>query len=292
MSIVRKCLRPHIIYAILLFASSGQAADFQQGVLQYEGRHYSAAREIFSEVELEQGATVETDFYLGRLALWFDDLPVALPHLERCASLAPQQARIQNALGDACGLAAQKANIFAKLGWAKRCIAAYERAAELEPQNPAWRWSLIGYYINAPCLAGGGMGKAYAQAAEIRRLDAANGREAFATVYLADSRYNEAFGEFAPVLSKSPDDFLALYQVGRCAAVSGQQLERGITALRRCLILPEPEPANGIPSYANVHYRLGDLLEKKGCAEEAKAEYARALATNADFRPAKVALRN
>jgi tetratricopeptide (TPR) repeat protein len=136
------------------------------------------------------------------------------------------------------------------------------------------------------------MGKAYAQAAEIRRLDAANGRVAFATVYLADSRYNEAFAEFAPALSKFPDDFLALYQVGRCAAISGQQLDRGITALRRCLILPEPAPTAGMPSYTNVHYRLGNLLEKKGCAEEAKQEYARASATNADFRPAKVALRN
>jgi tetratricopeptide (TPR) repeat protein len=224
--------------------------------------------------------------------LWFDDLPEALPHLERCANLAPQQAKLQNALGDAYGLAAQKAAIFAKLGWARRCIAAYERAVELEPQNPAWHWSLIGYYINAPCLAGGGMGKAYAQAEEIRRLDAANGRVAFATVYLADGRYNEAFAEFTLVLRQSPDDFLALYQIGRCAAVSGQQLDRGIAALRRCLILPEPEQANGTPSYANVHFRLGNLLEKKGCAEEAKREYARASATNADFRPAKVVLRN
>jgi tetratricopeptide (TPR) repeat protein len=292
MSIIRNCLRPHIIYAALLFASSGQAADFQQGVLQYEGRHYSAARQIFSDVELEQGATIETDFYLGRLALWFDDLPEALPHLERCASLAPQQAQIQNALGDACGLAAQRASIFAKLGWAKRCLAAYERAVDLEPKNPAWHWSLIGYYINAPCLAGGGMGKAYTQAEEIQRLDAANGRVAFATVYLADGRYSEAFAEFAQVLRNSPDDFLALYQIGRCAAISGQQLDRGIVALRRCLVLPEPEPATGMPSYTNVHYRLGNLLEKKGRTEEAKREYARAVATNADFRPAKVALRN
>ena len=292
MSIIRNWLRPHIVSVFLLFASSGQAADFQQGVVQYEGRHYSAARKIFSEVELELGATIETDFYLGRLALWFDDLPAALPHLERCANLAPQQAKLQNALGDAYGLAAQKANILAKLGWAKRCLAAYEQAVELEPQNPAWHWSLVGYYINAPCLAGGGIGKAYAQAEEIRRLDAANGRVAFATVYLADGRYNDAFSEFAPVLRKSPDDFLALYQIGRCAAVSGQQLDRGIAALRRCLILPEPEPANGLPSYANVHYRLGNLLEKKGCTEEAKREYARAADTNADFRPAKVALRN
>jgi len=277
----------------LLFASLGRAAeaDLQSGILQYEHRHYSAAQRIFSEIERTQGPRVDTDFYLGRLALWFDDLPAGLLHLERCARLAPYQAKVQNAWGDACGLAAQQANVFAKFSWAKRCLAAYERAVELEPQNPAWHWSLIGYYCNAPRVAGGGMEKAYAQAAEIQRLNAASGRVAFATLYLADGRYPDAFAEFEPVLNASPDDFLALYNIGRCAAVSGQQIDRGITALHRCLELPEPL-TDGTPSYANVHYRLGNLLEKKGCADEAKAEYARALAANADFRPAKLALKN
>jgi tetratricopeptide (TPR) repeat protein len=280
------------VSAASVFASIGYAADLQFGIKQYEGRHYSAAREIFNEVEREQGSTLETDFYLGRLALWFDDAPAALLRLERCVRLAPQQARIQNALGDAYGLAAQNANIFAKLGWARRCLDAYEKAVELEPRNPAWHWSLIGYYCSAPLIAGGGVGKAYAQAEEIRRLDSASGRIAFATLYLADGRYAAAFAEFDPVLRESPDDFLALYHVGRCAALSGQQLERGIAALRRCLTLPEPEPATGAPSFANVHYRLGNLLDKKGCVDEAKLEYARALAANGDFRPAKVALKN
>ena len=165
MNIHRIHLRAFIFCTVLLSASLGRAADLQQGIFQYENRHYSDARKIFSEIEHEQGPCLDTDFYLGRLALWFDDLPEAIEQLERCARLAPQQARTQNALGDACGLAAQKTNIFAKLGWAKRCLAAYERAVELEPQNPAWRWSLIGYYTNAPCIAGGGMDKAYAQVA-------------------------------------------------------------------------------------------------------------------------------
>ena len=135
------------------------------------------------------------------------------------------------------------------------------------------------------------MDKAYAQAAEIRRLDPAGGHVAFATLYLTDNRYASAFAEFDPVLHDSPNDFLALYHIGRCAALSGQQLDRGIAALRRCLILPEPT-ADGMPSFSNVHYRLGNLLEIKGCADEAKLEYAQASAANADFRPAKVALKN
>ena len=47
-----------------------------------------------------------------------------------------------------------------------------------------------------------------------------------------------------------------------------------------------------MPSFANVHYRLGNLLEKKGFIDEAKAECARALVANEDFRPAKVTLKN
>jgi tetratricopeptide (TPR) repeat protein len=93
------------------------------------------------------------------------------------------------------------------------------------------------------------------------------------------------------VLRQSPDDYMALYHIGRCAALSGEQIERGIAALRRCLAVPAPA-GDGKPRAADVHYRLGNLLEKKGEAAGARAEYAEALRENPDFRPAKVALRN
>ncbi len=95
------------------------AADFSTARLLYEERRYAEARDIFRKLAAEQADSVELNFYLGRLALWFDDEREALDRLERAARAAPDEARIQNALGDAFGLAAQKAGLWAKLGWAR-----------------------------------------------------------------------------------------------------------------------------------------------------------------------------
>ena len=237
--------------------------DFSRALHLYESRHYSEARTCFARLAVAHTNDPALDFYLGRLALWFDDAHEALAYLERAARNSPQDARIQNALGDAYGLMAQQAGLLAKLAWAKRCLAAYQHAIQLAPDNVAYRWSLVGYYCMAPFIAGGGHDKAFAEAAAIRKLDLASGRIAFATLFLAENNNDAAFGEFDAVLNNTPDDFLALYQIGRCAAMSGEQLSRGAAALRRCLRLTPPA-GDGMPTHASAHFRLGNILEKQG----------------------------
>lgn len=271
--------------------AAGPMPDFAVAVRLYEERDYSQARRMFEALAATRPADPALEFYLGRLALWFDDEAAALAHLERAVVLAPREARIHNALGDAYGLAAQNAGLLAKLGWARRCRAAYERAVELEPASAAYRWSLVGYYGLAPRIAGGGLDKAYRQAEEIRKIDAMAGRVAFATLCLSEEKFDAAFGQFEPVLRDEPDNFMALYHIGRCAALSGRQLDRGIVALQRCLRLTPPA-GDGMPTHATVPHRLGNLWEKKGDRRAAEAAYARALEVHPDFRPAKIALKN
>lgn len=281
-----------LLFSTVVSSASGQtAAEFARALDCYHARRYTEARTRFERIVLVRPADPEIDFYLGRLALWFDDAPAGLSHLERAAQRAPQEARIQNALGDAYGLAAQNANLLAKLGWARQCRQAYECAVELDPANLAYRWSLLGYYCVAPRLAGGGLEKAEAQAAAIAVLDPMNGRIARATLALSTERYPAAFAEFEPVLRDTPDDFLALYHIGRCAALSGRELDRGIRALRRCLELRAPE-GDDMPTHAYVHHRLGNLLAKKGDLAAAAAEYAAAQREHPDFRAQKIMLRN
>lgn len=267
------------------------AGDFQTALTCYRETRYGEARRIFERLAADRPDDLELEFYRGRLALWFDDGAQGLALLEKAAQREPGSARLQNALGDAYGLAAQQANLLAKFGWAKKCQAAYERAVALEPDNCNYHWSLLGYYFLAPCIAGGDRERAWAQAAEIARLDPTSGRIARATLDLGEKKYAAAFAQFDEVLRRAPDDFLALYHIGRCAAVSGEQIDRGIAALRRCLVLAPPA-VEGRPQAADIHYRLANLLEKKGDAAAARAEYERAQRANPDFRPAKVALKN
>src|SRR5262245_33723956 len=181
-------------------ASAKNAAELARALDCYQARRYSEARTMFGRLAEETPDDAEIEFYLGRLALWFDEGSEALARLERAARTAPREARIWNALGDAYGLAAQHAPLLAKLPWARKCREAYERAVELEPENPAFRWSLLGYLCAAPRLAGGGFEKARIQADAIARVDPMGGRVARATLALAEGRPAAAFAQFDEVL--------------------------------------------------------------------------------------------
>jgi len=274
-------------------ASGGITAspEFVAALSLYRGRHYAEAQASFRKILPRAPDDPEVNFYLGRLALWFDDHARSVAYLERALQHAPGDARIENALGDACGISAQQANVFTRLAWAHRCRAAYQRAVELAPTNVDYRWSLMNYYLQAPRIAGGGFDRATAEAAEIDRLDPAAGRIALATVFVAEKKYAQAFAGLEAYLRAHPDDFEALYQIGRCAALSGERLDLGLASLRRCLHLPPPA-GESKPKYVNVHFRIGNILEKQGDAAGARAEYDLALKENPDFRPAKEALRN
>ncbi len=228
---------------------------------------------------------------MGRLALWFDDECEAQDRLQRAARAAPDQARIQNALGDAFGLAAQKAGLFAKLGWARKCLGAYERAVALDPRKAAYRWSLLGYYCVAPRIAGGAIEKARAQAEAISQLDPMEGKIAAATVLLSERRHSDAFAQFDEDLKGKAETFLALYHVGRCAAISGEQLARGRAALEKCLLMVPPS-GDGMPSLASTHHRLGNILDLQGDSAGAQKHYSAALKLLPDFRGEKESLRN
>ncbi len=265
--------------------------DLTAAIARYDERRYTAARPMLEKLAAARPDDPEINFRLGRIALWSDDAAGGRAYLEKAAAAAPDDARIQDALGDAYGLAARRAGLLTRLWWARKCAAAYRRAVELDPRNPDYHWSLLRFDQEAPRMAGGGLDRAYAEAAAIRRLDAMEGRIAFAALALDQKQYARAFAEFDEVLRREPDNFVALYQIGRCAAVSGEQVDRGIQALHRCLQLPAPAGFDR-PQPANVHYRLGNLLEKKGDLAGARAEYAAMARSDPDFRPEKDTLRH
>jgi tetratricopeptide (TPR) repeat protein len=298
MTSLRQTPRIHFVVALaccgwvaVAWPAPASGGDFSQALSLYQTGNYSEARIRFARLAAERPNDVEINFYLGRLAWWFDDDAAAVLHLERAAQNAPRDARIQNALGDAYGLRALNVEFFAKYGWAKKCLAAHELAVHLAPDNAACRWGLMGYYCLAPVFAGGGYDKAFVQAAVIRKLDPVSGRVAFATVYLAEGRNGAAFAEFDSALRSAPDDFFTLYHIGRCAAVSGEQLDRGAAALRRCLHLTPPE-GEDMPTEASVHFRLGNILEKQGDKAAARKEYDAASRVQPDFRADKIQLKN
>lgn len=223
----------------------------------------------------------------GAAQLAAGDSGAAVKSFEKAVALDPTNSVLHHQLGDAYGLAAQKAGMLARPGLAKKSRLAYEKSVELDPANIAARQSLLNFYQMAPGMMGGGMDKAYAQAAEIKRHDELRGRVAFAILHVSEKKYAEATAELDAALLVAPGDYAALFQTGRIAALTGENPDRGIEALQSCLALTPPR---GAPGHDAAHWRLGNIWEKKGDKIAARAAYQASLKVNPNFPQAIEAL--
>jgi tetratricopeptide (TPR) repeat protein len=263
-------------------------AAYTAAVELYAQRKPLEAQRAFEALALTAPAQSDIQFYLGRLALQRNDAAQAVVYLEKAVALTPNDSRLRHRLGDAYGLSARKAGLFAQMSWANKCLASYEQAVALNSKNLEARAALMNYYLQAPSLVGGGKDKALGQALEIKRQDVAAGRLAMAAVHLADKKYALAFQEYDEALRANPNDYTALFQVGRLAAITGEQPERGLKLLRQCL---ELKPTENAPPHAAVHWRIGFILAQQGDHANARQAYEAALKLDPQFAPARASLK-
>lgn len=173
-----------LIISLLLTAAVAHAelAPAQTEAVRGLLRDHKLSEAVAAANSLVAASPTEPEAYLmlGNVCVAKEDPDGAVKACEKAVELAPANSEYQRQLGDTYGFAAQKAGMWSKMSWAKKCRIAYEKAVELAPNNLNARNSLMGYYQNASSMMGGGMDKAYEQAAEIRKLDASRGRLAYA----------------------------------------------------------------------------------------------------------------
>jgi tetratricopeptide (TPR) repeat protein len=268
--------------------SAAETAEFATARALFEANRTVEARRAFEALEASDPSNADVHYYLGQLAMGRDEPETAVRELEAAESIEPGSARVHLALGDAYGYSATKAGVLAKFGLAKKCLAEFQRASELEPGNMDVHSRLLEFYARAPWVVGGGFDKAQAEAAKITQLNPIRGHQAYAALYLAGGKFDLAFAEIERALKAAPGDYVSLYQFGHLAALSGQNLDRGVAYLRRCLGIEAPQ---GGPNHASVDWRIGNILERKGDVAGARASYEAALALNPKFTPASDSLR-
>jgi tetratricopeptide (TPR) repeat protein len=279
-------LRYFILLALSGLPAFAADPDLREKVTAlFKQRQWAEAQVILQKNTATEPNNAEAWFYLGQSFLFQNDAENSVPAFERATTLAPANSIYQCYLGDAYGLSALKAGLFAKLGWARKCKGAYDRAVDLDPKNIRARVSVMEFCRQAPSFLGGGMDKAYEQAAEIQQLDPVRGRKAYAGLYIAEKKYAEALALYETALREKPGDDDSLYSLGRLAVTSGEQLDRGLAALRE--ILTHPGKSNDAPTQTLV----GNILEKKGDKPAARAAYEAALIGDAKYVPALEALR-
>lgn len=275
--------------SLLLLASLATATllsaspQFDAARALYTQRQDAEARAAFTALARAEPKNAEAVFYLGRLAMRARDFDAAIKFFEEATRLDGTQAGYFLELGGAYGNKAQNSGLLGKASNASKSRAALERAVELDPRNWDARNGLAQFYSQAPALMGGGMDKAHAQADEMIKLDATRGTIAKAILFTREKKFDDAFALYERTLQTSPDDYAALYQMGRLAADSGQRLDAGLAALQKCLARTPPQ---GAPGHAAAHWRLGNIWEKKGDKAAARTAYVAALALDAKFQPA------
>ena len=258
-------------------AIPARAATAAEADELYRTKRYPEARAAYEQVIAAEPGNANAAYHLGQLALMRNAAEEAAKWLEQATALTPASSPYFRALGDAYGLGAQNASFFSKLGLARKSQAAYEKAVALDPEDLDARDSLLNFYRQAPAIAGGGTDKARAQAAEILKRDQLRGTIALVDIDTIEKKYDDAFARLDDVLRRHPEAWIACYQLGRTAAMSGQRLDQGEAALRKFLTAP---PAENLPPQWAAHWRLGLIIEKKGDLAGARAEYDAALKLN------------
>ena len=285
--------------ALALLVSAAASAPAQQDTAQ--------AREVFAR---------------GRSALQSRRIEEAVPLLERAVALDGQRYEYHMWLGHAYSRQIARVNFMKKAVLGRRAGAEYNAAVALAPTSTDAAESRLEFFLQAPSIVGGGLDKAKAEAARIATLskfrggfaaarlaeyqkdlvgaereyralvaqypDSSSPVAALATFLQNHNRYDDAFAVVDQRLARVPDDTVGLYQLGRIAAVSGQRLSVGETALRRFLAMLG---VRDTLSRANGHYRLGMIRERMGDTTAARAEYRRATELNPAHEPAASALK-
>jgi tetratricopeptide (TPR) repeat protein len=207
----------------------------------------------------------------------------------------------------------QNASFYEKGMLSGKALDHLKKAVKLDPENVEARISLAGYYANAPSIAGGSKKKAREQADEIMKYDPVQGRAIMAGVYIKEQKYDlaidnleyctealpedtelryrlgmvyqdqqnysKAFDVFEQMLEIEPGSPAALYQIGRTAAFSGANVDRGIECLNQYLTIEVP---SGYPGPDGARWRLGMLYEHKGDLAAARQQYQTAVELNPD----------
>jgi tetratricopeptide (TPR) repeat protein len=250
------------------------------------------------------------------------EFAAAVPLLEKCVAADQGNSKFHQWLGRALGLQATQNGIASSLLSIRRVKAELEKAVSLDSFNLEARQDLAIFYRALPGVLGGSNAKAAEQVAFIRRHDPAFAAQLDGDFLAADKKYDAALSAYNDSATLNPRPIIqvrislvhqqkkewdkafaaldralaleanypfALYQVGRTAALSGQQLDRGEKCLRTYLAMPMREELEN-PSLAAAHFRLGNILERKSDLAGARVEYETSVTIDPKQKEARASL--
>ncbi len=257
---------------------------------------------------------------LCRVYFSLQDYDNAIANGERAVQMAPNVSSYYLWLGRSYGEKADQVNAISAYGLARKTVAAFEKAVQLDPNDAHARRDLAEYYIEAPAIVGGGRDKARKLADDIVGKDAVTAAYIRAWIASKEKNYGEAERQYKYALQVSGnsaatwfelarlyrdtqrwsdfDNAVAqaiaspkksssdMYDIGEIMIKVNRNLPQAIGALRQYLSGATDEYG---PAF-RAHYLIGNAFLQQGNQTEAKNEYRTALSLASGFRPAQDAL--
>lgn len=278
-----------VILTSIFFSASLVHAEtsLEAAIALYKEKKYAESRAELEKITVTEPQNAEACFYLG-LALSrsrdSDQLENAVNWLKKAVELKPQDPAYLLEYG---GVSLMYAGKNRSLGAANRGREALEKVIELDPANIEARIALYRYYEQAPWPIGS-HAKAMSKLDEIRKINPNRAILAELSFKMEAKDYAASFKICDDVLAREPDNQNILVQYYRIALRSGENIDRAIACLQKCLAAPTPPQVPG--GYAAIQCGIGNLLEKKGDIPGARAAYEAALKLNGNFTSARESL--
>jgi len=307
-----------LIVLLILISFSLTAQTVDRAKILLENKNATEAKKALLTVREGNKEYAEAQFILGRISYDEKKYDDAEEYFEEAIDANDQVAEYHTWYGNTLGTLASDANFLTQGMLAPKMKSAWEKAVALDPVALDPRLSLIQYYLQAPAIVGGSVDKAVDIANQIVKLKPAEGHrqlgniylrekkiaeaekefiamtnedvtynQVLANFYLSQKQFDKAFDLFESGVKSNPNDMLALYQIGKTSALSGQRLDRGEECLRKYLTY---KPMQGEPSHAGANMRLGQIMEKRGKKPEAKKLYQSAINSDPTLKEAKEGL--
>ena len=298
------------------------AQSDSHAVALFEAGDYAGARAELAAVLRHNPKDATALFYSGRVALQQGMSGESVDWFEKAIATDATNAEYHVWLGSALGEEAQRASKFRQPFLARRVRTEFELATKLDPRNLLAHIGLMQVYGLLPGIMGGSMERAHQQVSMIATLsplyghlgagflaqreknnalaereyeagiaaapDSAAGYLSLGMLYQREERWADAFATYDRLLKRRPDDLGAQFQIGRTAALSGSNLDRGEQSLKLWLATP-PKDARAA-SVAGAHHRLGQIYQKRGRLDAARAEYDEAVRLDPKNEDARTSL--
>jgi tetratricopeptide (TPR) repeat protein len=302
-------MRPLFIILLSFAAPALNAQSTNRGVQLFLSSDWARAKTEFTAVIQKNDRDARAHYYLARLALLEDDPDAAVEHSERAVKLDDKVSDYHLWYGKAISQQAIRASMLERPFLVGHAKSEMERAVALDARNIDARDALADFYSMAPAAMGGGADRAREQADAIARLNAMRGHfalgrlatrandgatveremnaaiaaapdtlriySALANWYANQKQWPQAFATIDRYIKRRPNDPHGPNAVGRIAALSGQQLERGEQGIRAFVAKP---PKDVSPTLLSLSYlRLGQVLQQEGKSAEARVSFEQAV---------------